>query len=32
MLSAYAKNERDDLTKDQLKTLQKMVVLEFENE
>ncbi len=32
MLFAYAKNERDDLTKDQLKTLQKMVVLEFENE
>ncbi len=32
MLFAYAKNDRDDLTKDQLKTLQKMVVLEFENE
>lgn len=32
MLFAYAKNERDDLTKDQLKTLLKMVVLEFENE
>jgi len=31
MLFAYAKNERDDLTKDQLKTLQKLVVLEFEN-
>ncbi|MFV2055693.1 MAG: type II toxin-antitoxin system RelE/ParE family toxin [Thiohalomonadales bacterium] len=32
MLFAYAKNECDDLTKDQLKILQKMVVLEFENE
>ena len=32
MLFAYAKNERNDLTKEQLKTLQKIVVLEFENE
>ncbi len=32
MLFAYAKNEVDDLTKEQLKTLQKIVVLEFENE
>jgi hypothetical protein len=32
MLFAYAKNERENLTKEQLKTLQKIVVQEFENE
>jgi len=32
MLYAYAKNERDDLTKDQLSMLREVVVLEFKNE
>jgi len=32
MLFAYAKNERENLTKEQLKTLQRIVVQEFENE
>lgn len=32
MLFAYAKNERDNLTKEQIKTLHKIVVQEFENE
>jgi len=32
MLYAYAKNERDDLTKDQLSMLRKAVVSEFEDE
>jgi len=32
MLFAYAKNECDDLTKEQLKTLQNIVVVEFKNE
>ncbi len=32
MLFAYAKNERDDLTKDQLSTLREIVISEFKNE
>lgn len=32
MLYAYAKNERDDLTKDQLSVLRKTVELEFKDE
>ena len=32
MLYAYAKNERDDLTKDQLSILREVVVSEFKNE
>ena len=32
MLYAYAKNERDDLTKDQLSVLREVVVAEFKNE
>jgi len=32
MLFAYAKNERDDLTKDQLSMLRKAVASEFEDE
>jgi hypothetical protein len=32
MLYAYAKNERDDLTKDQLSVLGDVVVAEFKNE
>jgi len=32
MLYAYAKNERDDLTKDQLSMLRKAVASEFEDE
>lgn len=32
MLFAYAKNERDDLTKDQLLTLKEIVISEFKNE
>ncbi|MDP1614959.1 MAG: type II toxin-antitoxin system RelE/ParE family toxin [Methylococcales bacterium] len=32
MLYAYAKNERDDLTKDQLSMLREVVVSEFKNE
>jgi len=32
MLYAYSKNKKVDLTKDQLYTLRKVVVLEFENE
>ena len=32
MLYAFAKNERDDLTKDQLSMLKKAVVSEFEDE
>lgn len=32
MLYAYMKNERDDLTKDQLSLLRKAVVSEFEDE
>lgn len=32
MLYAYAKNERDDLTKDQLSALKEAVTLEFKNE
>ena len=32
MLFAYAKNERDDLTKDQLSALREIVILEFKNE
>jgi hypothetical protein len=32
MLYAYAKNERDDLTKDQLSVLREAVVAEFKNE
>lgn len=32
MLYAYAKNEHDTLTKDQLSMLREIVVLEFKNE
>jgi hypothetical protein len=32
MLYAYAKNERDNLTKDQLSVLREVVVAEFKNE
>ncbi len=32
MLFAYAKNERDDLTKDQLSALREIVISEFKNE
>ena len=32
MLYAYAKNERDDLTKDQLSVLRAVVVAEFKDE
>jgi hypothetical protein len=32
MLFAYAKNERDDLTKDQLSALREIVISEFQNE
>lgn len=32
MLYAYAKNERDDLTKDQLSMLREVVISEFKNE
>lgn len=32
MLFAYAKNERDDLTKDQLLALREIVISEFKNE
>lgn len=32
MLFAYAKNERDDLTKDQLSALRDIVISEFKNE
>jgi len=32
MLYAFAKNERDDLTKDQLSILRKAVISEFEDE
>lgn len=32
MLHAYAKNEHDDLTKDQLSVLREIVISEFKNE